>query len=83
MTKYAKVTGVPHQIAFDYRTMLTLDFDTDLVKDRHIPPRSAQVAWLEEESQDGSDYRTHRSYLLGYLYCSLQEELGKHGITLD
>ena len=82
MTKYAKTTGVPYQVAFDYSTMLMLDFDWDLVKDSKTSPKSVQVAWLKEESKDGTDSKTHRSFLLGYLYNALQETSKREGIIL-
>ena len=81
MTKYAKTSRVPHQVAFDYSTMLILDFGLDLVGDPKTPPKSVQIAWLREESKEGTDFKTHRSYFLGYLYYALQETLKRQGTT--
>ena len=83
MISYAKMTGVPHQVAFDYFSMLSLDFESDLVKDPGTPPKSSQIGWLREESKSGSDFQTHRAYLLGYLSNALQETTKRQGITSE
>ena len=83
MTKYARNSESPHQIAFDYTTMLTLDFEPDLVKHTKAQPKSVQIDWLDEESRDGTNLKTHRAYLLGYLYYALQETCKRQGIPMN
>lgn len=82
MVKYAKTTGVPHQVSFDFSTMLTLEFELGLEKDPDVPPKSVQVGWLREESKDGTDFQTHRAYLLGYLGYALQKTLERQEIIM-
>lgn len=82
LMKYAKDQQTPHQIAFDYNTMLVMEFGNDLYKGPGVAPKGVKIALMtQEEEQDGTG-KTIRGFFLGALMRAARETIAKRKITL-
>ena len=82
LMKYAKDQQTPYQIAFDYNTMLVMEFGNDLYKGPGVAPKGVKLALMtQEEEQDGTG-NTIRAFFLGALMRAARETIAKHNITI-
>ena len=81
MTKYAKERNVPFQIAFDFGSMLTLEYGNDLAKGPKFAPENVKIAWMTAEQEVEGTEMTVRAFFLAFLLRALRQTMAKHSIT--
>ncbi|MDI1488674.1 MAG: hypothetical protein OHK93_007950 [Ramalina farinacea] len=80
MTKYAKTLQVPYQIAFDFGTMLTMEYGNDLAAGPDVDPKNVQIAHMSREDEVPGTEMTVRAFLHGFLDKALRGTMEQHRI---
>ena len=73
LTKYAKKAGVSFLAAFDFNTMITLEFGFRVGVNPSEVPEDVQFDWMRTDFEDSSKGQTVRAFFFTFMSQALQK----------